>query len=381
MEKSWSSSLKRSAERYPFVFHSHVASPTGYAATAAGLMRAFWEVGLDVRYLYIADDPMYEKSAGDNLVDYLKGNLGDFSMPQVVYSVAPLFWHNSGAYKIGWTMMEVDGISQDWVAACNAMNEVWVPTFLQTRYFHDSGVQVPVYRMPLGIDTSKWNPWCYPGTWHGPPGFRFLAVGWWQLRKRWDTLLRVFTKEFEDDPDVWLLCKIHTEDNEEEVKRQLETMTQGRDVSRVVVVDASLPWWALASLYRMCHVFVLPTGGEGYGLPPLEALACGLPVITTDCMGTGEVLRDDVGKPYPGVHFIAAEKAPTEVTHPYYAGSNWWVPDGNHLALQMRRAVNEYEEWRELALAGSARVREERSLLRSAWFVKRRLAEIYRQAF
>lgn len=373
--------MKNSSPETPFVFHSHVASPTGYAATAAGLMRAMWSVGLDVRYLYIGDDPMYEATSGDLLVDFLKGQRGDFSLPQVLYSVAPLFWHNSGAYRIGWTMMEVDGINDAWVDACNAMDEVWVPTLQQTRYFHRSGVHVPLYAIPLGIDPSRWGPWCYSGTWYGPPGFRFVAVGWWQLRKRWDVLIRVFTREFEEDPDVWLICKIHTEDSDQEVLRQVETMAQGRDMSRVVIVNASFPWWVLAALVRMGHAFVLPTGGEGYGLPPLEALACGLPVIVTDSLGTGEVLRDDVGRPFPGVFFVKSHRELTEVTHPYYAGSNWWVPDEDHLAYQMRRVVDHYEAARVLALAGSTRVREERSLTWAAWRVKRRMAEIYQRGF
>jgi len=48
----------------------------------------------------------------------------------------------------------------------------------------------------------------------------------------------------------------------------------------------------LGSLYRTCSVFVFASWWEGFGLPPLEAMACGVPVVTTDCGGVNEYARD-----------------------------------------------------------------------------------------
>ena len=50
----------------------------------------------------------------------------------------------------------------------------------------------------------------------------------------------------------------------------------------------------LGSLYRSCSVFVCSSWQEGYGLPPLEAMACGVPVITTDCGGVNDFARDNI---------------------------------------------------------------------------------------
>lgn len=41
----------------------------------------------------------------------------------------------------------------------------------------------------------------------------------------------------------------------------------------------------MAQLYSSADVFVFPSHVEGFGLPPLEAMACGTPVVTTDCLG------------------------------------------------------------------------------------------------
>ena len=46
------------------------------------------------------------------------------------------------------------------------------------------------------------------------------------------------------------------------------------------------------SLYRLADVFVFPSEYEGFGLPPLEAMASGTPVVTSDAVIFDEVLED-----------------------------------------------------------------------------------------
>lgn len=53
------------------------------------------------------------------------------------------------------------------------------------------------------------------------------------------------------------------------------------------------PRTELANIYRRSDVFVFPTLLEGMGLVVLEAMACGLPAIVTDC-GPGDLVRDGV---------------------------------------------------------------------------------------
>jgi glycosyltransferase involved in cell wall biosynthesis len=53
-----------------------------------------------------------------------------------------------------------------------------------------------------------------------------------------------------------------------------------------------VPDKTLASLYRLASVFVFPSLYEGFGLPPLEAMACGAPVIATKAASVPEVCGD-----------------------------------------------------------------------------------------
>src|SRR5712692_6885939 len=53
-----------------------------------------------------------------------------------------------------------------------------------------------------------------------------------------------------------------------------------------------VPDHTLAALYRLASVFVFPSLYEGFGLPPLEAMACGTPVVTSSLSSLPEVVGD-----------------------------------------------------------------------------------------
>jgi glycosyltransferase involved in cell wall biosynthesis len=48
----------------------------------------------------------------------------------------------------------------------------------------------------------------------------------------------------------------------------------------------------LAAIYSGARALVFPSDDEGFGLPPVEALACGTPVVTCDVPALREVLAD-----------------------------------------------------------------------------------------
>ena len=52
------------------------------------------------------------------------------------------------------------------------------------------------------------------------------------------------------------------------------------------------PQSGLVSHYQEADLFLYTSWYEGFGLPPLEAMACGLPVVTTDCGGVREYVLD-----------------------------------------------------------------------------------------
>jgi glycosyltransferase involved in cell wall biosynthesis len=117
-----------------------------------------------------------------------------------------------------------------------------------------------------------------------------LAVGSLQPRKNLVRLVRAYARlrsERQDFKDqlvivgrkLWLASEIF-----DEVKRH-------RWADDVIltgyVADEDLP-----ALYRAARAFVYPSLFEGFGLPPLEAMACGTPVVTSDVSSLPEITGD-----------------------------------------------------------------------------------------
>jgi glycosyltransferase involved in cell wall biosynthesis len=240
-------------------------------------------------------------------------------------------------------------------------------------------VTVPVHVVPLCIDESRYHPKLTAAFYHGEAKFRFFAMGWWQLRKRWDILLHAFADEFGGNKDVGLVIKTLSVEPEEAVLDQVLSHLGRAYAEQVAVIAGPLPWWELAMIMRSMQAFVLPTSGEGWGCPPMQALALGMPVIITDCMGPGETLRDDSGDAFPGVKFLPAEKEVTKVTHPYYAGRNWWVVDEGDLRRAMREVHENYGWWQMQAQIGSQKVRLDRGSKACARRVREELSRVHRE--
>jgi glycosyltransferase involved in cell wall biosynthesis len=72
------------------------------------------------------------------------------------------------------------------------------------------------------------------------------------------------------------------------LRRAVESAGVRQDVRFFGFVPAS----TLAALYRLASVFAFPSLYEGFGLPPLEAMACGTPVVTSNVSSLPEVVGD-----------------------------------------------------------------------------------------
>jgi len=83
--------------------------------------------------------------------------------------------------------------------------------------------------------------------------------------------------------DLVLLGKARK--GEERLQRSLEGMQCKGRVHRLTSIDFS----QLTSVYQKADLFVLPSEYEGFGLPILEAMLCGVPVITTNKASLPEV--------------------------------------------------------------------------------------------
>ena len=111
-----------------------------------------------------------------------------------------------------------------------------------------------------------------------------LHVGALQARKNLPTLLRAFAHLRQEAPDVTLAIAGRPTWHFAEIPQTVEALGLGGAVHFLgYVADADLP-----ALYNAASVFSFPSLYEGFGLPVLEAMACGTPVVCSDASALPE---------------------------------------------------------------------------------------------
>ncbi|HEX9837759.1 MAG TPA: glycosyltransferase family 1 protein [Anaerolineales bacterium] len=136
---------------------------------------------------------------------------------------------------------------------------------------------------PNGVDRSVFHPGAKQNT-HDVPECYVLFVGSIEPRKNLGTLLQAWHEIKDDFKDTWLLIAGTG-------GRVFRSVELSHTVERVrflgYVDDETLP-----GLYADATLFVLPSFEEGFGLPALEAMACGTPVIVSNGGALPETVAD-----------------------------------------------------------------------------------------
>jgi len=114
----------------------------------------------------------------------------------------------------------------------------------------------------------------------------FLYIGARAGYKNFDGLLLAFASATTVAADV-VLCAVGSPFSRDEIKRIAELGLTGRIESYGPASDRQL-----VALYRYCIAFVYPSLYEGFGIPPLEAMQCGTPVVASNRSSIPEVVGD-----------------------------------------------------------------------------------------
>ena len=236
------------------------------------------------------------------------------------------------------------------------MDEIWVPSRFNRDVFAASGLDEEKLKiLPEGVHTDVFQPDVEPLALPHTRGFNFLSIFEWTQRKGPEVLLRAYLTEFKAEEDVALILKTYAWPN-----RQAEIWLRVADfVERemgvplekaptIIVLPGFMKNAALPRLYRTADAFVLPTRGEGWGRPYMEALATECPVIATRCSGQLDFLHD--GNSY--LVDCKSVPVPTDIEVEYYAGHRWADPDLDHLRQLMRQVFTRREEAKRLAVQG-----------------------------
>ncbi|MBA4336489.1 hypothetical protein C0416_01810 [bacterium] len=120
-----------------------------------------------------------------------------------------------------------------------------------------------------------------------PKEFIF-SVGTIEPRKNYTTLIEAYSKIKAHHPNVKLVIAGKKGWKSENVFKKISELDLKEDVIFLGYVTEE----ELAKIYNLATIFAYPSIYEGFGIPPLEAMKCGCPVITSNISSLPEVVND-----------------------------------------------------------------------------------------
>jgi glycosyltransferase involved in cell wall biosynthesis len=124
---------------------------------------------------------------------------------------------------------------------------------------------------------------------YGLPERFILFLGNTDPKKNVENVLRAFASYVQGTSQVWPL--VITDYKAERLEAMLQA-TGLTELRRHVLLPGYIPQKQLAVVYALAQFFLYPSLRESFGLPILEAMACGTPVITSNTSSMPEVAGD-----------------------------------------------------------------------------------------
>lgn len=257
-------------------------------------------------------------------------------------------------YVIGRTMFETDSVTAHHVLRCNRMDEVWVPSQFHIDTFTRAGVVAEkLVKVVQPVDTHFFNPArvrplrlpkttpVFGSSTNPSPShpFVFLSIFKWEHRKGWDILLSAYLSAFSATDKVSLYLLTNPYHSNDDFATIITEFVSSRSIQEppggwpnVFLLEHHVPQSQLPSLYKLVDCFVLPSRGEGWGRPHVEAMAMELSVIATNWSGMTEYMTERNSFPLRVERMVEVEEGP-------FKGHLWAEPSISHLMELMQHVV------------------------------------------
>ncbi len=233
--------------------------------------------------------------------------------------------------RIGVFACEADQVLPEWVDACNGLDLVAVPSRYCREVFVGCGVTAPVMVVPHGVHSC-----------HVPvPGLRdpdrFVFYNTFRgrqvhKRKGYEELVRCFQRAFQGRDDVVLRIRAGH-------PGFLPRLAVPADHGGLVEFDErdDLTLAEAAAVYSSAHCVVHPSKAEGFGLVPMEAIACETPVLSSCHTGLADYLDADSA-------LLLSPGAPIRAPRANFSVGRWRAIDEDDLVEKLRHAFEHRDE-------------------------------------
>lgn len=329
----------------------------GYGGAGISILRALTSLGIQAQVMAHYQNGHRVAHLGD-LPEDARSQLGrrDF-IPQLalVHCLPSDLVRCLTPRKVMWTMWETNRIPNGtkiddprWTALGNWTDHInqyaerlIVPCQHNAEVFAHCGVNKPIKVIPYGLDTEIW-PYFERSA---RDAFTVVQYGDLSTRKGAEEGIQAFQRAFPTEQNVRLVLKTQGGILEPYVAKMY-----GKD-RRISVYSNT---WTRAQLVRLLHdadCFIWLSRGEGFGLPPLQAMLTGLPVVMTTHTGMAAY--------YNSLYFYGVRNAGMSDSP---LGGKWYEPDVEHAAEQLRKVYDNRKTALKKAKNGAAYVRRDFSL-------------------
>jgi glycosyltransferase involved in cell wall biosynthesis len=287
------------------------------------------------------------------------GNAYTTAAPGITHSWPPRFNPVTDGPTVAILPWEFGSPPRDWVDQVRTkIDRVWVYSDYVRQGYVDAGMPPGIVEvLPLGVDLEAFSP---DGERFDVPaaGCTFLFVGGTTWRKGADILIEAWKRAFGPDDDVQLVVKdfgTTTHYRNQTAGADFRALTEREDVAPVVYIEDELPFAEIPALYRAADVLVVPYRGEGFCLPALEAMACGVPVVHNGEGPTGEFVGDIGGWSLPASRVpLPPESKLDELARPGYVHE----VEVDALVEQLRAVANDAAGRRERGASALAQAQQ-----------------------
>lgn len=287
--KTWTQDYKK------IIFDAPSGFANGYGKAAMMLAQGLIEEGIDLHVInshWATNSKKHMPEIVEQAMDKGETELDSF---YVKLFPANEFKNVVAERFIGFSMLEASHVGQPWVDAINANCEALVVPCEQNRnMFRNSGVLKDIGVVGLGIDPELFP---YKKRELDKQDFVFGIMGTLTYRKGVDILMEAFRIAFGDNENVRLYIKTRDINGKAFNYYLNKEQIKGNDPQIVLNTSVMSPDQLVKDFFHKIDCFVFPTRGEGFGLPPLEAMATGLPVIATNWSGPAEYMRHNHSYP------------------------------------------------------------------------------------
>ena len=314
---------------------------SGYGTAAKNTIKALLHDGsYDIRLCSLNLDFGREASEADGILyEKLIQAKSDPNRIQIFHCIPDLQRRFRRCIKtIGVAVYETMEPPAHWVAILNKNDAVIVPSEFNRQIFLNAGVSKPIFYIPHCIDMDVFTPNAVPI--HSYDRFTFLYFGAWRWRKGYKEMLNAWETFKQNDP-VQLIIKT---DRSSDAKAYLRHIPKG--LAPVIVDEQRYSDSEIPGMIRSADCMICPTRGEGFGLPPLQSMAVGVPVIVTNATGCSEYANPETATLLEpeGTEFVKCLDG-----IPQFSKKKWITISSKQIANSMRYAFAHRQEIQEKA--------------------------------